>query len=913
MFIHSAYYFEPQVLWEALRAKEVYDCLVVGHAFDDAYGGYHGECTWECDRERVRMTVKGNHEPYVHGHLPWVVGWRGKNGEKFETETLRSIGDFSFLWRVIAVTGPPPEPLTWGRVSAGGNLVGPVQFSESSKGVVADSARTAGYELDLERIHCVGPILYTDAIFGGSRISVTLPINLVGIGATFAVNRERDPSLLTEITYHLRRHAAGSRVPPSELPKVVAVAAALSLVVNIENEIDLLHTAHAQFSWAYRAHSTLLAFKELRVWRWTVLACVLLAISIGFAAATAVTPEDWRWVDVVIYLLLLVVLIMVVYAVSAASKAYRARSVQRWRAGFNEPVSPVTSLLSNNTGLSGAETHFPGTRHYRDPLDRDVLLGEYKLLHRPPRHEVEPTRMIVAGIIQDSNVPNVVAGTQEAEVCAVTNRILVPKENPDVMALATLADAIRFGPAFQGLKGPIDKSFGSFKTWLRGQKKPQAYKDDLMAAWIQYSGSVPTKVPTKGFLKYEKSASTVGLGGQKGTKTRLIQPPEARDKAILGHICSQMFWRTVKWWDGFNVPIVYGAGRTLEDVGRAVDHFLALVGGECNVVGYNVDMATYDACLGIEVQDVVFCHLYQELFGLDDNLIQWFTRVKTSGTTPHGVKYTPWRIYEVPRDGFEHRRLMTLYGKHGLKVETISEDPEAGTVTLKCEDFQMGSGRPDTNYMDTVVNAASFLGRVAQMYRVPYLLLVNGDDGFLLTLKDDATHVTSACTSFQLELGLKPEGRLCAGRWEWEFCSKLFWYGIHPKTRVTQTVLGAKPGRAIARIGVVTTLPGAMNIAAAALSVRMDAHHVPFISLWAERTYEICRDKRIRPKGAEYEGMHVSQPFLIDPKNYALAEMRYGVGLPHENSLRAILARVASIPVSVHWEPLASMCAVDEA
>lgn len=165
----------------------------------------------------------------------------------------------------------------------------------------------------------------------------------------------------------------------------------------------------------------------------------------------------------------------------------------------------------------------------------------------------------------------------------------------------------------------------------------------------------------------------------------------------------------------------------------------------------------------------------------------------------------------------------------------------------------MCSGRGDTNLCDTIINAATYACHFDDA-KVPWLLLVNGDDSLLFTIEGGRELVAKAIRT-QAELGLISDGAWCANRSDWEFCSKLFWYGVDPKTRLAQTVLGPKVGRAISRMGMNTTVAGTQNVAAAALSVRRDASHVPFVRVLAERTYQICAKEKIKLVGHEEYGL----------------------------------------------------------
>jgi hypothetical protein len=258
--------------------------------------------------------------------------------------------------------------------------------------------------------------------------------------------------------------------------------------------------------------------------------------------------------------------------------------------------------------------------------------------------------------------------------------------------------------------------------------------------------------------------------------------------------------------------------------------------------------------------------------------------------------------------------LAATYRKHKLKVfRCAAERDGSGQLTGKyeviVEDFQMTSGRMDTNLTDTVCLVGALL---SVMPDIPYLLLACGDDGFLMLRKQDAA-IVDLIKAFCIDLGLKPTGSVSGKRSDWEFCSKLFWRALDEMGNPI-TVLGAKPFRGIARMGVNTTIPGAANAAAAALSVRISSGHVPFLGPFADRTKDLCVQKKIRAVGrVEWSSIVSDRRYDPCPLNYIMTQERYNLGKENEDEFKRLLADLNAVPIVVSYEPALTAVRVDEA
>jgi len=907
LFTHSAYYIEPAALWAQLSDESCVDALAVEHCFDDVFGGFYEEASWSVHVDTVTMRVDGNATAYVHPLPPWQSGWTGVGGEGFEAETLKQLDGTTRLVRLHPVKRNVPvgEALTWDQVESDPHRSGPVQFSSGVRNAVPDNARFTQVTFDVQRVHKIGPFLYTDFLFKGESHTVTIPVNGVCLVASAVVYRDRNPVLLQEVTHNLKNRWARGRIPPGLMARTLAATVALGFCINVHYETDLLQTTTTRFGWVFEAHRTLLAFGKIAVvWWGYIAACAILLVLAyaGFEVAYVETGHS----DVVLQTLLgLAVPALIlctcccVRCTLRVHQSWRDYTEAGWVANIADDDNPRSPLLGNGFTLT-RNLPIPGSR-YTKP-DAPVLQGN--MSQGPTRErEFEPRRSLVSGVVLDGVMPTVLATTQAMERCAVTNRILAPRRNPEGAELSEYYTNFS-GPIFKAVKGSVDTGYTFFQQWLNGLRKtyPQAYLDKMEEEWKGYQGVEAPPVPTSSFGKIEKAAATVGTDHAKPTKSRLIQPPEDVDKAMTGPIVVQLYERIRKAWNGLTSPIMYCSGYTNRQIGHAVDTFIALHG---EVVAWSVDMACYDATLGWDLQKGAF-EWYVTL-GMPRWLISWLMRTRTRGSTPNAVKYMPIRSYffKSERDAKEFQ---AIYKRHKFwtAIRQGVQDEEEGWF-VDVEDFQMTSGRMDTNLTDTVCLVASFTGRLT----VPYLLLVCGDDAFLLLRKVDAG-VVGGIKSFQEKLGLNPEGAVSDSRAKWEFCSKLFWHATDDDGR-TITVMGSKPFRGIARMGINTTLPGAANAAQSALAVRIDSGHVPFLGTFADVTYRLCAAKKVRPVGkVEWSAIRGDRRYSPSPLNYAITQERYGLGKENEAEFEQLLATLHTVPIVVSWLPALNAVRVDE-
>jgi hypothetical protein len=904
LFTHSAYYIDPMQLWVKLSDGRCKDALAVEHHFSDMFGGFYDEAHWSIQRDTVNMTVAGNKTPYVHSLPPWQCGWVGGGGEVIEAEVLFSLDDTTWCVRLHPGKGATPlrRELIWGEVETDISKSGPVQFSSAARNAMQDNARFTEITFDVTRVHKFGPVLYSDFLFRGETVTLTVPVNGVSQVANHVLGRARTPELFSEVYYVMKNRWGKSRIPPVLLARTLTAVVAIGFVCNLHNEVDSTHTMITRFTWLMNAHKLLTQFTPIGVRWWLWLPLIFLFTMISAIAATWLEDEPWeKAITVIGAFCALLLLCCCGRGLLVAVQVWRRWYESGWVQSYSDPDGPRVPLLGNNFALQ-RNLPLPGAR-FTKPANQDIT-GRLSLEATRERLS-EPDRCRVSGIVCDGALPNALATTQEAELSAVTNRVLATRENPTEEALKEL-DGVLTRPEFGGIRVGVDTSFVYFSKWTEKLKKsyPMQYIELMIDAWKTNQGVEAIPEATSGFLKIEKAAATVGVDHAKSTKPRLVQPPKDVDKAITGPIIWQLWDKIRGAWDGIQCQVMYCSGYSCSEIGYRVDKFIGEHGA---VSAWSVDMASYDSTLCLPIQQRAF--RWYNLLGVPKWLNSWFMRIRTRGTTPNGVKYMPIREYSFS-DEKEANELAALYRKHKFKVWGPTVNKNTAQYDVKVEDFQMASGRADTNLTDTVILVMAIL---VKMPKIPYLLLACGDDGCLF-LRDSDVWIIAEIQKYLLSLGMKPEGVVSNKRSDWEFCSKLFWHAEDPETGVTKTVLGSKPFRGITRMGINTTLPGAANAAASALSVRIDSGHVPFLGPFADRTYELCKERKIRPSGkAEWSAIKGDRRYNPSPLNYVITQERYNLGSEHEDEFKTQLLTLNSVPVVLHYLPVLDAVKRDEA
>ncbi len=903
LFVHSAYYIQPMDMWKLLVDDNVKSVMVVGHDFTEPFGGFLNECTWQMEGDRVHMRVTGNSHDYVHPLLPWLSGWRGPDGEAIRARTIRTIGKFTYLWELEAFRSAPDIINRFESMSVENPFLGPVQFSVDQRGIVQSDAKIKNVGIDLDRVYRAGSALYvTDQ---SERVVVTIPMSLITIAEIKASGRARTPELWNDVSNAVKRAAPAARVPQDKIGETIIFATALGYVKSLSKEIDVLYTMHSRFGVLYGPMDALVKFTIPRVWSCLrVFLCLVIPL-LASAAVAALTlhfvraPHEKSW-DLLILVFAVTTVVGLYYGLRCCHSAIQSvehERVQTWTSEYSQfrTMSLPTPVLVPKP-LRG----LPGSRNAAPPAPIDPG-ASFTVQPEPTRdsNNRQIDRSFLVGLSPDTVGVNVLEPCQEVDVSMVTNRLLIPVDLPDQEVLDRAGD--KMDEIFSRLKPSIDFSENGFNRWVQSQRSK--FPAPVIAKWVELRSSLDPnewfpRNTARPFVKLEKSSKFVTRDGQKPVKPRGIAPPSDAHKVVLGPPISSLYARARNFFSPGGNKVVYASGCTTDALGKAVDEYM---GRHPEAFGIWIDGSNYDATLQF-LQQVRYLENLENC-GFTPQMISLLLETEMKGRTTSDVTFKASTFLPASN------RIAECLKRWGIEYK-VHYHTEKDKTYFEINRIQMWSGRMDTNLADTLILMSVVEAWLDSVSISDYLLLLCGDDMFLLNNHFDQGLFDSLC-KFYSNFGFKPSGGFSQSRHMWEFCSKLFWYGRVGQE--VQTVLGPKPGRCIARFGYSVALPKEQNIAASAIGLMNDANHVPLVGELAKRTHELCKAHKIKPKyGSREHELHASRRFEVAEENYAILEDRYNLNRESVSHYAAILSAVESIPSFYHWDEAERVAMVDE-
>jgi len=856
LFTHSAYYFTNSELMDAIEATRHKVAYVVGHLFPEAFGQFaYGEgqyeYSWGVGGVHVVTKALGNTHSYTHPPLLWDFNrCVGDARRSIDVEIIAKSLD-TYLFRLELTERPVsmPSSMSWVDQVVDPQHQGPITIPGHDLITKASRAANSALEIEVDHLFGFGPIVYTIS----ERGWIYVPRGAVVEAAQRVAYKDRNPASFQDVAHVVRNAVSVSRLPESRKLPAVTLGTALAFTMNVQNEIDVMHTITGRFSAKWKTLTGLIGLVPVSAWS---LSCLLFtgAIMVIIATSTLAIPYDHHIIGFV-SLASTILILLTICCGMWCKRRYEASVAETWSTTlFVE--GRATHSLPAPTRL--ARSLFPANNNLVEPLlPPEGVQFEVGTDPNPPRHPGSVAPAIRAGgVIFSTAVPSVVGDTQEAEIVALTHRTL--REATSVMPTALGRYCIwgdtPAGRALLSIK--INRTPEEFEKWVDQPKFTLPIRERFRKLRKQYDGKWVSRKVYRSFVKIEKN-KTHTLAGAPKMKPRLIQGPPDEVKAILGPIIALIYRAVRAVWDGGQSQVLYCSGMTPDEIGAKLDAFAEANGGWEDMIGYWSDFRAYDSTVENELQNPVK-DLYRSM-GMTDVERHWLDLTR-GGVTKHGVKYD-------------------LGDKEVMQAD--------GTVRTE-KRVQINSGEMDTNLKGTIVNAQAHTSGLPD---IPYLMLVCGDDMFMLSTRRDFTvSVRDSMVQHIQELGLDAEWGCSTNRADWEFCSKLFWWG--ERDGRVQTVLAPKVGRLLSRVGWNLTKPGAENFRATLLGLKDDVYHVPLLNKYVEVCLEKTKGMKAVGRPDWEELRHVSRRYYPHPLNMAILQDRYGLTDQHLAEFRDLLGRL---------------------
>jgi hypothetical protein len=718
---------------------------------------------------------------------------------------------------------------------------------------------------------------YGSTLFAVTRMgTVSIPRGAVYSAAMSVVGQPRTPATMKDIVYNMQNALKSSRLNEIEKLRALTIGSAFAFMCNVQNEVDVMNTVTGRFEWLTKLHAGLVGLTPIKLWTlWSVV-----YFSIVFLVFNAIVIAEVPVQHHVVGLSMLGIWFLVVslrLCVWGVARYRQTRAAETWSIGlYNGRKARHLDALTAPL----LQTRFPLIDEFVPPII-DVERGDLSYeVPDPTRRALEarpPDDLRAGGIVFANAVPQAAHDCIAAERSGITNRVLVGGTIVDQQLLEIYRSGLDAASiSLKKLYGKLNVTRNDFNEWMNSDKWSASIKEKFLKYYAKCKDKTPYDTWHRLFAKVEKN-KTMTLEGIIPMKPRMISGPFDGVKVMIGPYISRIYSMIRDLWDGRPIEgtggaILYCSGMTPDAIGSKVYDWVVANGGFDNVMGLSIDFEVYDSTLQNELLNDR--KMYLEI-GMPEKAFEWLKRSKSGGTTKHGGHVKMAKKMVVQEDG------------------TMKEEE----VEILC------SGEMDTNTIGTVVNAKSvttFLDPTTI-----FLMLVCGDDNFILMPK----RCYSAAMQSRLEsglkgLGLRPTFIVSANFWDWEFCSRLFWFATDRQSGAKTMVLGPKPMRWLHRMGWNLTLPGALNFRGAMISSQHDVKHIPLLREYALAGLRLTRG--LKATGKEHsEIKHVSKAFDFAEENWIILRERYGLSEVHEQEFADLLSTIESLPSVVEWPRLA--------
>jgi hypothetical protein len=899
LFVHSAYYFDWKDLSESLQKTTTRTAYVVGHVFPEAYGHFaydEGSYEVKCgeDGPSICCRVKGNAHEYNHKPLLWDGCYSvGDKCQSLDVMTIAKLGD-THLWKVMLVDRPCVQKSlgSWEEQVVDQEHMGPITIPGHD--LISKRSIAANGKLDfvVDNLYGWGPIVYSVT----TRGTIFVPRGAIQAAAIKLVFKRRDPASFADTAHAMRSAVSISRLPAEMQLKAVTLGTALAFTMNVQNEADVLQTVTSRFDWLWRMHAGLVSLTPIRVWTlYTIIFWLLIGLILSLIIYFEV-PFDSKILGKIALVLWGSSSFLMLLSLWCARKQ-QVMTGESWTSALYHEGRAV-----NITGGSVSRLKrrlFPPNNNLREPLlppdDCVMIVGNDLCL---PKHPGKPSDVMrTTGMVFSTTVPSVTVDNQEAEIVALTHRVL---RDATYVAPGAYKRYMNWRdyPAGQALMSiRVSNGRRDFEDWVNQPKFNEPTKLKFRELYSKWVGKYPPRSNYRAFVKIEKN-KTHTVDGPPKLKPRLIQGPWDGVKVMVGPMIAKLYTAVRRVWDGRDCNVLYGSGITPEVLGERCDAFANSQGGWQNIVAAFSDCICYDSKCQNELIEPV--HEWYREAGMDDLTYAWLKSSSSAGVTKHGIVYKPGKKI-VTKNNISY-----VGDKAYAVIDGKVTEVHADEVDVE----QIHSGQMDTNLIGTIINVFS---NISGLTIHDFLLVVCGDDIIIFANKRIFPLSVVEQLRRHLEaLGHEVEMNYSDRRCDWEFCSKLFWEAESSDGKI-YTVPGPKPGRLLSRVGLNLTLPGSLNFRGAMIGLEKDVAHIPLLSTYVEIGLKLTEGEKA--KGFEWNELkHAQRKHACTDSNYNLIFERYGVSRETITQYEYMMIRDATtLPIVLDFPSLPSMVERDEA
>lgn len=865
---HSAYYASPDAYDEQLVKARAICAYAVINTFAGAGGvRYRGESTW-CleptpDGVLVSEHVRGNHYAYRHPHPGWLMSpvVQLLKGSYLVNEVVFQLGE-TVLVRTVRSAAPPLGD--WG-INDDWSTITTRNATEGGMwraGTLSGASGTRPTDTALQVLQVDEYVMLPGAVSLRLRTAprpVIISPSILGEVAARMVNTPRDAAALQDATWHARRAYERADFPPSLMAEAITFTAQLALTHNAAVEANAAATVARTYGSLFRFHHAATTYNLGRVIGLMPIVAALSVVCVIVGLVWAYVPDYHHLVAGIVSASALV--FCCAFGVRTAllnlhlwgAGATWARSVRGRRGAAVMVPTAIPPLMQAEPVDEEAPER---------PMRTDAVIDLAGAEEAPARQRTANPVVVADGLVTATHVPLPILPSLQAEVQGVRNRVcldvpLITEEALDLSIQTFMSD-----PAFAPAWGPPIE-WGSREAevarWIKTQ--PLGMQPRLQKAWRQSGKKLaPAAFAKDAFIKVEKT--------HKQGDPRIIQALSDQLKVFLSPYIGRVGSVLRKAFDGLS-GVMFASGRSADEIAGRLETWwdeerVSSALGVPWIV--EADHSRFDAHAADGLKDVFGLVLVHH--AVPEDVVDAYSKSQPVGVTKSGVRY------------------------------------DAG--------FGLCSGSPETSCAGTLWNGVSYRAAAgeAQLSVAKGIFLGDDNCGVIRDpLSRSREQLVADLTEAYVRFGLTTDIVLHDSLNTVEFASRRFWPLASGRRR-----LGAKPGRAISRLGLRIYPSQSANLAADLISLWQDNAHVPFLRVVLKHYRRLTAGTKAKwGHRREWDAeIHAADHGVAHPVDtWVMTRQLYGLGPDDEASLDAYLAGVQVIPSVISHRVIDRLLEVD--